>query len=88
MNGRTQWLGRGEEPALTLGQLEGSYPAYCKALRMLIREGKTLTQIKRTMCCWHRLEMLHERMPRQYREPLLHYGMTKRALEGEDASKS
>jgi|LauGreDrversion4_2_1035121.scaffolds.fasta_scaffold174607_3 hypothetical protein len=73
---------RGEEPALTLGQLEGSYPAYCKALRILIREGKTLNQIKRTMC-WHRLEMLHERMPRQYRDPLLHYGMTKRALDAD-----
>jgi hypothetical protein len=54
---------------------------------MLIREGKTLTQIKRTMC-WHRLVMLHERMPRQYRDPLLHYGMTKRALEAEQTAKT
>ena len=73
---------KGDVPALTLGQLEGRYPAYCKALKILIREGKTLNQIKRTMC-WHRLEMLHERMPRQYRDPLLHYGMTKRALDAD-----
>jgi hypothetical protein len=32
--------------------------------------------------------MLHERMPRQYRDPLLHYGMTKRALAADAAGKS
>ena len=78
---------RGDVPALTLGQLEGSYPAYCKAMRILIREGKTLNQIKRTMC-WDRLVMLHERMPRQYRDPLLHYTTSKRAIESDQAAKS
>jgi len=77
---------RGDEPSLTLGQLDGSYPAHCKALRILIREGKTLPQIQRTLC-WHRLVMLHERMPRQYRDPLLHYGMTKRALDADAAAR-
>lgn len=77
---------QGEKPALTLGQLEGSYPAYCKALKILIREGKTLKQIQRTMC-WERLVMLHERMPRQYRDPLLHYGMAKRAWEADEAAR-
>jgi len=77
---------QGDVPALTLGQLEGRYPAYCKALKILIREGKTLSQIQRTLC-WHRLVMLHECMPRQYRDPLLHYGMTKRALAADEAAK-
>ena len=31
--------------------------------------------------------MLHECMPRQYRDPLLHYGMTRRALEADEAAK-
>jgi hypothetical protein len=35
---------RGEESLLTLAQLEGSDPNYCKPLRILIREGKTLTK--------------------------------------------
>ena len=28
--------------SLTIGKLEASYPLYCKALRILIREEKTL----------------------------------------------
>jgi len=76
---------RVEEPKLTLGQLEAGYPAYCKALRLLILEGQALNKIKRTLC-WQRLELLHHTMPRQYRDPLVHYGMTKRAVEAEIAS--
>jgi hypothetical protein len=26
-------------PAITVAQLEASYPAYCKALRMLVQDG-------------------------------------------------
>jgi hypothetical protein len=37
-------------------------------MSILIREGKTLHQIQRTMC-WHRLVMLNELMPSQYRDP-------------------
>ncbi|MCX5969701.1 MAG: DUF3136 domain-containing protein [Cyanobacteria bacterium] len=40
--------------ALTIGELEASYPLYCKALRILIREEKTIKQIQRSVC-WHRL---------------------------------
>jgi hypothetical protein len=40
--------------ALTIGQLEASFPLYCKALRILIREQKTLQQIQRSVC-WDRL---------------------------------
>ena len=55
-------------------------------MRILIREGKTLHQIQRTMC-WHRLVMLNELMPRQYRDPLLHYTTSKRAVEADQAAK-
>lgn len=68
------------QPRLTLGQLEAGYPVYCKALRILILEGNSLNKIKRTLC-WQRLELLHRSLPRQYRDPVVHYGMTKRALE-------
>ena len=54
--------------ALTIGELEASYPLYCKALRILIREEKTIEQIQRSVC-WHRLETLHQCLPRQYKDP-------------------
>ena len=53
---------------LTIGQLEASYPLYCKALRILIREERTIAQIQRSVC-WHRLERLHHCLPRQYKDP-------------------
>lgn len=55
-------------PSLTIGELEASYPLYCKALRILIREGKTIEQIQRCVC-WHRLTSLHHCLPRQYKDP-------------------
>jgi len=54
--------------ALTMGELEASYPLYCKALRMLIRDGVTRTKASRTVA-WSRLETLHHSLPRQYRHP-------------------
>jgi hypothetical protein len=41
---------------------------YCKAMRLLIREGRSLTKIQRTVC-WQRLAQLHECLPSQYRDP-------------------
>lgn len=76
----------GAPKGISLVQLEAGYATYCKALRMLIEEGNTLTAIKRTLC-WQRLEMLHHSMPRQYRDPVMHYGMVKRAVESEAASR-
>ena len=73
------------QPGLSIGQLEAGYLSYCKALRMLIEEGRSLNQIKRTVC-WQRLELLYAAMPRQYREPLLHYGMVKRQVEASAAA--
>ena len=41
-------------PGLTIGELEANYPLYCKAMRLLIREGKTIAKVRRTVC-WQRL---------------------------------
>ena len=54
--------------ALTIGELEASYPLYCKALRILIRDGVTRSKASRTVA-WSRLESLHHSLPRQYRHP-------------------
>jgi len=65
--------------ALTIGQLEASYPLYCKALRILIVEEKTISQIRRSVA-WHRLEQLHHCLPRQYKDPDYLYLHLKRQL--------
>ena len=67
-------------PAITIAQLEASYPAYCKALRMLVKDGISLKKIQRTVC-WDRLQLLHSTLPRQYRDPVVHYSMVKRDVE-------
>ena len=54
--------------ALSIGELEASYPLYCKALRILIRDGVTCRKASRTVA-WTRLETLHHSLPRQYRHP-------------------
>lgn len=53
---------------LTIAELEASYPMYCKALRMLIRDGVSERKARRTVC-WSRLESLHHCLPRQYKDP-------------------
>lgn len=65
---------------LTAGQLEGNYPLYCKAMRILVRDGISLAKARRTHC-WHRLELLHHSLPRQYREPEQLYKLLQRDLE-------
>lgn len=77
---RSRQVGQVVQSGLTIGKLEAGYPAYCKALRMLIRDGVPLEKIQRTVC-WDRLNLLHSAMPRQYRDPLLHYSMLKRDVE-------
>jgi hypothetical protein len=54
--------------SLTIGELEASYPLYCRAMRILIRDGVSETKARRTVC-WRRLEALHHCLPRQYRHP-------------------
>jgi len=56
------------DAVLSVGELEGQYPLYCKAMRILVRDGVTLNKARRTLC-WQRLEILHHCLPRQYREP-------------------
>jgi hypothetical protein len=64
---------------LTIGELEASYPLYCKALRILIREEKPIEQIQRSVC-WHRLSTLHNSLPRQYKDPRHLYFQLKRSI--------
>jgi hypothetical protein len=66
-------------PATTIGELEANYSMYCKALRMLIREGRSLTKIQRTVC-WDRLHLLHQSLPGQYKDPGYLYALLKREL--------
>ncbi|WP_438982857.1 DUF3136 domain-containing protein [Vulcanococcus sp.] len=76
---------KGEHTAsITIAQLEASYPAYCKALRMLIRDGISLNKIQRTVC-WDRLQLLHTTLPRHYRDPVVHYAMVKRDVDHHQA---
>ncbi|MCT0225958.1 DUF3136 domain-containing protein [Synechococcus sp. CS-1328] len=65
--------------SLTIGELEASFPLYCKALRILVREEQTIEQIKRSVC-WHRLAILHHCLPRQYKDPNHLYFLFKREL--------
>jgi hypothetical protein len=64
---------------LTIGELEASYPLYCKALRILIREEKPMEQIQRSVC-WLRLATLHNCLPRQYKDPQHLYFQLKRSI--------
>ena len=52
---------------------------YGKALRVLIREEKTIKQIQRSVC-WHRLEKLHHCLPRHYKDPNQLYLHLKREI--------
>lgn len=51
-----------------LAHWQAHYAGYCRAMRMLVEEGKSLKKIRRTVC-WKRLEVLHRALPRRYREP-------------------
>ncbi len=53
---------------IAIGELEASYTMYCKTMRILIREGKTLEQVQHSIC-WNRLGILHVCLPRQYQGP-------------------
>ena len=62
---------------VTIGELEAGYSMYCKAMRLLIREGRSLSKIQRTVC-WQRLAQLHECLPGQYRDPDYLYVLLRR----------
>ncbi|MEI6615363.1 MAG: DUF3136 domain-containing protein [Cyanobium sp. ELA507] len=67
-------------PLLTIGQLEAKYPMYCKAMRLLLREGCTRKQIERTVC-WDRLSILHNSLPRSYKSPEYLFLLFRREFE-------
>ena len=64
---------------LTIGELEAGYSLYCKALRLLIQEGRSLGRIQRTVC-WQRLAQLHTCLPGQYRDPEHLYFLLRRQV--------
>jgi hypothetical protein len=57
-----------QSATLTIGELEAKYPLYCKAMKLLLRDGQTPERLRRTVC-WERLEKLHHSLPRQYKSP-------------------
>ena len=63
--------------SMTIGELEANYPLYCKALRLLLQEGRSLEAIQRTVC-WGRLETLHHCLPRHYKSPQYLYAQLTR----------
>ncbi|MEI8250345.1 MAG: DUF3136 domain-containing protein [Synechococcus sp. ELA057] len=68
-----------ERSSLTIGELEAGYSLYCKALRLLIQEGRSLGRIQRTVC-WQRLAQLHTCLPGQYRDPEHLYFLLRRQV--------
>ena len=65
---RVQPAAMSHSQGLTIGELEANYSLYCKALRILIKEGKTVAAIQRTVA-WSRLEQLHTCLPSRYKAP-------------------
>lgn len=61
----------------TIGELEAKYSLYCKAMRLLLKEGKSMEAIRRTLC-WSRLEQLHICLPGRYKSPDYLYAVLKR----------
>ena len=69
---------------LRIGELEAQYPMYCKAMRLLVRDGASLAKVQRTIC-WHKLSLLHTSLPRQYRDPALLFFNLQRELRDQQA---
>jgi hypothetical protein len=69
---------------LRIGELEAQYPMYCKAMRMLVRDGASLAKVQRTIC-WQRLSLLHTSLPRHYRDPALLFFHLQRELRDQQA---
>ncbi|EAQ74866.1 MULTISPECIES: DUF3136 domain-containing protein [unclassified Synechococcus] len=71
--------------ALSIGELEAGFSAYCQALRRLVADGRSLERIERTLC-WHNLSALHSSLPQRYRSPEDLYRRYLRALAAEKPS--
>ena len=63
----------------TIGELEAKYSLSCKAMRLLLKEGRSMDAIRRTVC-WSRLEQLHICLPSRYKSPDYLYVVLKRDL--------
>ena len=72
------------QAGLRIGELEAQYPTYCKAMRLLVRDGVSLAKAKRTVC-WDRLSLLHTSLPRQYRDPEILYLFLQREMRDQQA---
>jgi hypothetical protein len=68
--------------SLTIGELEAKYPLYCRAMRLLLREGNTQKMIERTVC-WDRLATLHHSLPKSYKSPEYLFWLFRREVEQE-----
>jgi hypothetical protein len=68
----------GEAPP-SIGELEAKYSLYCKAMRLLLKEGRSREAIRRTVC-WSRLEQLHICLPGRYKSPDYLYAVLKRDI--------
>jgi hypothetical protein len=55
-------------PKISIGELEAKHPMYCKALKILVRQGTSSAKLQRTLC-WDRLRLLNRSLPRQYKSP-------------------
>ena len=64
---------------VNIGALEVSDPVYCKALRLLVRDGVSETKARRAVC-WSLLETLDGCLPRHYRDPQHMDALLKRDL--------
>ena len=64
----------------TIGELEAGYPLYCKALRRLLKEGRSIEDIKKTVC-WGHLENLNRCLPGRYKDPSYLLALIRRDLE-------
>ena len=65
---------------LTIGELEAGYPLYCKALRRLLKEGRSIKDIERTVC-WGHLETLNRCLPGRYKAPSYLLALIRRDLD-------
>ena len=65
---------------LTIGELEAGYPLYCKALRRLLKEGRSIKDIERTVCRGP-LETLNRCLPGRSKATSYFLALLRRHLE-------
>ena len=53
-----------QTPTITIGEREANDQLYCKAMKMLTAEQRSLKKIQHTVC-WGQLDTLHHCLPRR-----------------------